>query len=946
VDSAGAAYVAGNVSSENFPSVNALLPFQPGDVFLARFNPYSGTGDVTLGYSTSLGPGSAAAVAVDSTGAVYVAGGAGAAFPTINAYQGAHPANGGAFVTKVNPFTGGPVTVAYSTLLGGSGSNFINAIAVDSAGAAYIAGYTTSTDFPVVNAWQSRNAAAGNGYTDSSANGNAFVVRMNPFSGTGNVTLGFSTYLGGAALDLANGIAVDAAGAVYVTGLTTSANFPVLDPSPPSFSEMLGDAFVTKFIPSKKGPLTLAYSTFIGGNEANPNIATYPTAGTGIAIDPSGAIQLAGYTYSLNFPLLNAYQNTYIDVETDAMTDSDGFAVKIPQPGAVVKTPVDVTVTSPTIASLAPGQAPARGQPLTLTATFTGASSPPVTGRVWFVGGTNGAVLCSAPVSNGGASCTTPAYTPPYIVFDGGGNTITAGYPGDSVYTLGTVTPLTFLNGPAATTTNLSISPNPPVVGPVTLTATVTITQPGGAFQNNDTVKFTQNGFTVCLLSPPPEAIQVTQFTVSCPLTLGSAAVTLSALYSGNTETASSSAGFGYLVPFSSPVPSFDIHVSAAATIYGQPVTISATSVPVPGSALPTGSVTFYDATGSVIGQLASVPLTAGAASITVPANGISALRAGTHSITVNGTGPAYGGATIVVAKADTMTTLAAQGSTVTAAVSAVSPGAGVPSGGVQFFNGSAEVAAGNLVTSGTQSVVVLPATAIGGNITAIYSGDSNFNGSTSAVLSLPKSQPPVFVTLTLASSPNPAPVGLPVTLTVSVKGNAPAPAAGMVQVFDSATLLGAAGVSGGQATLAATFQSTGTHRLAAQYSGDSVYPPESLAAGLYVVGNSISIAIASSSANTIAGQPVTFTAQLDGAVGLAPPSGTVQFLDGATVIATGLVANGAASVTVSSLAPGTHRISAFYGGDAVWASAVSAALIQSVGGGTFTFQQPSVRGR
>ncbi|SPF55319.1 hypothetical protein SBA4_7040001 [Candidatus Sulfopaludibacter sp. SbA4] len=124
------------------------------------------------------------------------------------------------------------------------------------------------------------------------------------------------------------------------------------------------------------------------------------------------------------------------------------------------------------------------------------------------------------------------------------------------------------------------------------------------------------------------------------------------------------------------------------------------------------------------------------------------------------------------------------------------------------------------------------------------------------------------------------------------------------------------------------------------------MYPPESLAAGLYVVGNSISIAIASSSANTIAGQPVTFTAQLDGAVGLAPPSGTVQFLDGATVIATGLVANGAASVTVSSLAPGTHRISAFYGGDAVWASAVSAALIQSVGGGTFTFQQPSVRGR
>ena len=314
VDSTGAAYVVGNVSSGNFPSVNALLPFQPGDAFLARFNPYSGTGDVTLGYSTSLGPGNPAAVAVDSTGAAYVAGGAGAAFPTINAYQGAHPGNGGAFVTKVNPFTGGPVTVAYSTLFGGSGHDSINAIAVDSAGAAYIAGYTTSTDFPLVNAWQSHNAAArATDIPNNTANGSAFVARLNPFSGSGAVTLGFSTYLGGAALDVANGIAVDAAGAVYVTGSTTSANFPILDPSPPSFSGMLGDAFVTKFIPSKKGPLTLAYSTFIGGNEVNQNIATFATAGTGIAIDPSGAIQLAGDTYSLNFPLLNAFQNTYID---------------------------------------------------------------------------------------------------------------------------------------------------------------------------------------------------------------------------------------------------------------------------------------------------------------------------------------------------------------------------------------------------------------------------------------------------------------------------------------------------------------------------------------------------------------------------------------------------------------------------------------------------------
>ena len=185
-------------------------------------------------------------------------------------------------------------------------------------------------------------------------------------------------------------------------------------------------------------------------------------------------------------------------------------------------------------------------------------------------------------------------------------------------------------------------------------------------------------------------------------------------------------------------------------------------------------------------------------------------------------------------------------------------------------------------------------------------------------------------------------------TLTVSVKGNGPAPPTGTVQVFDSAARLGAAGISGGQATLAVTFQSMGTHNLVAQYSGDSVYPPESLAASLYVMGNAVSIALTSSAANTVGGQPVTFTAEVSGAVsaGLAPPSGTVQFLDGAAVIATGLLSNGAARATVSSLAPGTHRISAFYSGAGVWAPALSSDLIQTVAGGNFTLQTPGERRR
>jgi len=930
VDSTGAAYVVGEAYAANFPSVNALRPFQVDDALLARFNPYNGSGNLTLAYSTSLGPGSANAVAVDSTGAAYVAGAAGIA------------GNQHAFAAKVNPFTGGPVTLAYSTLLGGSGNDSANAIAVDSAGAAYVAGNTMSADFPVVNAWQSRY----------SGNGDAFVARLNPVSASGAVTLGFSTFLGGAASDIAYAISLDSSGAVYVTGSTSSANFPILDPSPSGFAGILGETFVTKFNPPGNGPLTLAYSTLIGGNVTLTRGIILPDAGTGIAIEPSGAIQVAGYTYSPDFPLLNAFQSTYIDIITDAVLDSDGFAVKLPPPGTVVKTPVNVTVTSPTLSS---GQSVVVGQPITLTATFTGASGPPVTGTVWFVGSSQGIVLCSAPISNGAATCATPQTNE--IV--GGANTITAGYPGDSTYTLGTVTPLTFTVGLAPTTTTLSISPNPPVPGPVTLTATVAITPPGAVFQNSGTVTFTQNGVTIpgCLaLAPPPATFcyhgcssPITQFSVSCYFaSLGPPGTTYGAQYSGDTWSTPST---GTLVVNSSrgAVPDFDIHATFA-PIYGQPITFSADYVPVPGLAPPTGTLTFNDTTNLGTSPLATVPVSA--ASVTAPSPGISALIAGFHMITLTYNGDSnyasgvlpFTGVNLGILKADTATTLTAQGGALTAAVSAVPPGAGTPTGAVQFFNGVTSIGTAALVESGTQSVAVLNIGALTGNITATYSGDSNFNRSASAVLSVANNpQPPVFVTLTLTPSADPAPIGLPVTLTVSVTGNGPAsvpPPRGTVQFFDSASLLGAAAVSGGQATLVVTFQVLGAHNLLVLYSGDSVYPSESLVSGLYVVRNAATVTV-TSTANQ------TFTVQVSGAAGLPPPSGTVQLLYDATVVATVPLTNGAVSLTAASrLSPGTHRISASYSGDAVFGPAVSAVLIQVVTGGTFTFQAPNGRGR
>jgi uncharacterized repeat protein (TIGR01451 family) len=164
----------------------------------------------------------------------------------------------------------------YSTLLGGSGSNAATALAVDSAGAAYVAGFTDSYNLPAANPEQNFNAGGND----------AFVAKLNP-SGNGLV---YCTYVGGSADDRAYGIAVDETGSAYVTGMTTSANFPVRNALQ---SHLAGgrNAFVLKLNPAGN---TLVYSTYLGGN-ASDN-------GNGIAVDGGGDAYVVGDTTSINFP--------------------------------------------------------------------------------------------------------------------------------------------------------------------------------------------------------------------------------------------------------------------------------------------------------------------------------------------------------------------------------------------------------------------------------------------------------------------------------------------------------------------------------------------------------------------------------------------------------------------------------------------------------------------
>ena len=184
----------------------------------------------------------------------------------------------------------------YSTYLGGSSGDFAFAIAVDTAGDAFIAGQTLSTDFPA----GAHGAVKPPPTTNSGA---TFVAELNP-AGT---QLLYSTYLVGTSTnggDSAFGIAVDSSGKAYVTGSTFATNFPTtpgsLKPGPLGVNTN-GTAFVTKLDPTASGMSSLVYSTYLGG--------TGGEFGNAIAADAAGNAYIAGITHSVDFPTMNAFQS-------------------------------------------------------------------------------------------------------------------------------------------------------------------------------------------------------------------------------------------------------------------------------------------------------------------------------------------------------------------------------------------------------------------------------------------------------------------------------------------------------------------------------------------------------------------------------------------------------------------------------------------------------------
>ena len=240
IDSSGSAYVAGYSASPDFPTQNAFQGFSGGsfDAFIAKIDT-NAAGAASLLFSTYLGgigDDKAYGIAIDNgANNVYVVGQTSSNnLPLLNPAQ---PVLGGSFDAFIAKISSAGAKV-YTTYLGGSGDDRGTGIAVNSAGAAYVTGFTSSTNFPTVTPLQIAN---GGGF-------DAFVAKLNP---AGNAFL-YSTYLGGSAnesntttVTSTNPIVLNAASDAYITGFTSSPNFPTAAPLQPANGGNQ-DAFVAK----------------------------------------------------------------------------------------------------------------------------------------------------------------------------------------------------------------------------------------------------------------------------------------------------------------------------------------------------------------------------------------------------------------------------------------------------------------------------------------------------------------------------------------------------------------------------------------------------------------------------------------------------------------------------------------------------------------------------
>lgn len=585
-------------------------------------------------------------------------------------------------------------------------------------------------------------------------------------------------------------------------------------------------------------------------------------------------------------------------------------------------------------------------QPVVFTATISNLVSGTPTGVVAFSIGSTSLGNATLSTTNGvtRAMFTAAAGTLPI----GTGQIVTASYAGDGNFAAtSATTSQTVLMG---TSTALTSSANPAILGqPVTLTATITPQASAGADPTGSvTFRLGSTVLGTATVSTTGGVSTATYTTTPGQLVVGrDQAITVS--YTGDTRHASSTASLAQTVVAAS---SATLIASPSTTVYGQSVTLTATVSAIAGGA-PTGVVTFLaGATTLGTGLITTIN---GVTQATYTTTAFQ-LPVGTQSITARYEGDLTHVSTtattsVTVNAAVTTTTLNSslnpssfgQAVTFSARVTVNSPGAGNPTGQVEFRVGSTLLGTVNLstnqgITSANLTTTSLP---VGANqtVTATYLGDSNYSSSTRTVVQTVNALSSVT---TLTANRSLVIAGGSVTLTANVSSpvGTPSGVVTFVDVTNNRTL-GTANLSGGVATLSVALSApTGNRQIVAQYAANGNFGASSSApTSIFVTGTRANTTVVTSSANvSYVNQAVTFTATVTdtGATPVRVPTGTITFYDGSIVLGTAtLTALGTnqarATLTTSALTQGGHTITAEYSGDTVSALSVSSPFTQTV---------------
>jgi len=503
-----------------------------------------------------------------------------------------------------------------------------------------------------------------------------------------------------------------------------------------------------------------------------------------------------------------------------------------------------------------------------------------------------------------------------------GAHSLSAQYAGNSNYASSTSSVLTQTVNQAGTTTTVTSNLNPSAFGQsVTLGATVNSTY--NFSSNGGTVTFYDNGVSI-------GSAVIEGNGVSLPTsTLATGSHSMTASYGGDSNLGPSTSAVFTQTVNQAPV-SPTIVLSSYNTTYGQPITMTSTVRPTYGGT-PTGTVTFWLNSTTSLGTGTVVNGTAQATTTAVPA-GSRSIYATYNGDTNFATGSSLP-TQLTVAQATSATTAfvdvnpANYGQTVTLSATVQSTG-GTPTGSVTFMDGTSTLGTVTLANAAAQ----LPVTNFGAgshSITAKYSGDTNFSGSTSSALTETINQ--LATTTTLSSSLNPATVGQAVTLTATVQAGSGVSVAGTVTFLDGSTTLGTVTLASNSAQLTTSTLAQGAHTLTAVYAANTNFTGSTSAALSETVNQVATTTSLASSLNPApAAQSVTFTAAIQAGAGNSA-SGTVTFLDGSVTLGAAAVSSNSAQFTTSNLAPGAHAITAVYSGSTTFAGSTSAVLTETV---------------